>query len=127
MSKVAQEWFSYARRDLVAANFNLSGSDELLTFAGFLAQQTVEKAIKGYLIFHGKKISKTHNLAFLIQKVKEVDEELARLLLKMDDLTDFAVKYRYPDAPIKEVTRSDIKAAVEVAQSVYDLILTKIS
>jgi len=67
MSKQAQSWFRHAREDLMGAEYNLKGPDECLAVAGFLAQQSVEKAIKGFLVLHRKRFTKTHNITTLLE------------------------------------------------------------
>jgi hypothetical protein len=44
MNKIAQSWFRLSRQDLIGAEYNLAGPDDCLPFAGFLAQQAVEKS-----------------------------------------------------------------------------------
>ena len=123
MSKIVDKWLKISRRDLMGAEFNLNGPDELLAFAGFLAQQSAEKAIKGFLTAHQKKFTKTHNIAALLVKVAEVNSELAESISTAGDLTDFAIKYRYPEALEKDLTRQDTEAGVTLAKSVREKII----
>jgi len=123
MNKKVLDWLRISRLDLMGAEFNLSGPDELLSFAGFLAQQAVEKAIKGFLVAHNQKITKTHNIAELLERVEHINTGLAKSIFEADDLTDFAVKYRYPDAIAKELTRKNVEDAVVLAKSVCKKIL----
>src|SRR3990167_1505102 len=123
VDKQVAEWLKLSRRDLLGADFNLGGSDELLPFVGFLAQQAVEKVLKGFLTNHKKKFTKTHNLAHLLDRVRQIDGVLAESISKADDLTDFAVKYRYPEAIVKELTRHDVEEAVNLAKSVCAQVL----
>lgn len=78
MSKQAQNWFRHARQDLLGAEYNLSGPDECLAVAGFLAQQSVEKAIKGFLVLNKKRFTKTHNISKLLDIVSKVAPGLAK-------------------------------------------------
>ncbi len=123
MNKQVAEWLKISRRDLVGADFNLNGPDELLPFAGFLAQQSAEKVIKGFLVAHKKKFTKTHVIAVLLEKVSEIDKTLAESISAASDLTIFAVKYRYPEAVAKELTRKDVEGAVALAKTVCAKVL----
>jgi len=69
----------------------------------FQAQQAVEKALKGLLIFYNVEPEKTHNLVTLIKelsKYTEVPEEINETAI----LNDYAVQTRYPGeyTPINE-------------------------
>lgn len=123
MSKQAQSWFRHAREDLMGAEYNLKGPDECLAVAGFLAQQSVEKAIKGFLVLHRKRFTKTHNISTLLEILEKVDSVLAEELVPSHRLTNFAVKYRYPEAVRKELTRDDVAVAVKIAKEACALIL----
>ena len=46
----------------------------------FHMQQCIEKYLKAYLIFNGKEIRKTHDLAELISNCVEIDESFNTLL-----------------------------------------------
>lgn len=123
MSKQAQSWFRHAREDLMGAEYNLKGPDECLAVAGFLAQQSVEKAIKGFLVLHRKRFTKTHNITTLLEILEKVDSALAEELVSSRKLTNFAVKYRYPEAIRKELTRDDVAGAVKIAKAACAVIL----
>ncbi|AEE14793.1 HEPN domain protein [Thermodesulfobium narugense DSM 14796] len=58
-------------------------------------QQCIEKHLKAYLIFNGKEIRKTHDIAELISSCSEIDESF-NILLRPDivKLTDYAVEIR---------------------------------
>jgi len=45
----------------------------------FHAQQCAEKYLKAYLIFNGKEVRRTHDIAELISQCSEVDPEFAEL------------------------------------------------
>ena len=69
----------------------------------FQAQQAVEKALKGLLIFYNAELEKTHNLVSLIKelsKYSDIPEEIKETAI----LNDYAVQTRYPGdyTPINE-------------------------
>lgn len=59
----------------------------------------------------------------MLEVVAKVDADLAEGCVKAEDLTDFAVKYRYPEAIKKEFTRADAADAASVAKSTCAAIL----
>jgi len=92
----------------------------------FHAQQAVEKALKAYLILHGKHFGKTHNLSQLIDLCSEIDQEFQQLHeLSIDELYPLAVGARYPDTGI-EVTMDEVREAVEKAEKAIAFITRKI-
>ena len=55
-------WFLKADHDLLAAQKEFSSKEPLTDIICFHCQQCVEKYLKAYLTFHGKKFPKTHVL-----------------------------------------------------------------
>ncbi|MFS6819775.1 HEPN domain-containing protein [Synechococcus lacustris Tous-12m] len=81
---------------------SLRGCLDQGTFAdedwGFLAQQTLEKLLKAFLVFRSKEPPRSHSLQRLLQELAECDQVvlLAPELLELDD---FAVLARYDSEP----------------------------
>lgn len=124
MSKVTntvKEWFSNANEDLrVAQALWGLGPERYLKTIPYHCQQTAEKSIKGYLAYKKIKFPKIHDIEILVQLVGPVPPELAQLLQEADDLTDYAVAFRYPDASQKnEATVKDSEEAIILAKKVF--------
>jgi HEPN domain-containing protein len=80
----------------------------------FQAQQAVEKALKGLLIFYNVDPEKTHNLVLLIKELSrycELPDEVNEAVI----LNDYAVQTRYPGdfTPIEE---EEYNQAVNIAE-----------
>ncbi|WP_447972355.1 HEPN domain-containing protein [Nitrospira sp. Kam-Ns4a] len=58
----ARRWFLKARDDLRAGDAVLNIDPPLVEDALFHAQQATEKAVKGFLVWHGVAFRKTHDL-----------------------------------------------------------------
>ncbi|MGC8928890.1 MAG: HEPN domain-containing protein, partial [Myxococcota bacterium] len=108
------------------------GKDEMLTEAPatdavcFHMQQCIEKYLKAYLIFNGKEIRKTHDIAELISNCSEIDESF-KTLLKPDivKLTDYAVEIRYgEDFYFPSV--DEAKEAIEICEKVIEFTMNKL-
>ena len=67
-------------------------SDSIL---GFHAQQAVEKLIKALLAHLNVNFEKTHNLERLQTALASLGESLPLTPIPLDQLSDFAVVYRY--------------------------------
>jgi len=112
---MVRQWIHKADNDLKA------GKDEFLTKEPatdticFHMQQCSEKYLKSYLVYCGKEIPRTHNLALIAQLCIEEDSSFNELLEKeIDILTDYAVITRYPDEfymPTIEETQNAIVMA----------------
>lgn len=60
----------------------------------FHAQQAIEKALKTFLIAHGKTPPRTHSVEILIEQCIYVDQDFPRYPIR--DISYFAVEARYP-------------------------------
>jgi HEPN domain-containing protein len=62
---------------------------------GFHAQQAAEKLLKALLSVHAVRFQKTHDLHEILTLLEEAGETLPPNLLRVDELTPFAVQWRY--------------------------------
>ena len=69
-----ENWYQIARRDLDKAGRDLAQGD--LPYAAIAFQQAAEKACKGWLIGHGWRLVKTHDLVFLIGEIRQHGQEI---------------------------------------------------
>lgn len=111
----AAAWLRYARSDLALATGVLPGG-VLLEHLLFHAQQAAEKALKALLVHHGREVPRIHDIARLLDLVREV------LLVPsaLDDaglLTLYAVDLRYP-ADLGEATPDEADEARRLATEV---------
>lgn len=121
MSKLVQQWFQLARKDLNHAKFNWEhqNKNDCKELVAFLCQQSVEKSIKGVLQFKSIKIEKTHDLTKLSTMLLNLYPEHELLLSEAVLLTPFAVSYRYPDAIDKDLSIHIVENALETTKNVY--------
>ena len=91
----------------------------------FHAQQVAEKVLKGFLVYHGRDLVKTHDLVALLAQCVTLDSHLATLESDCRALTSFGVAARYPD-DLFEPTEKDGRDMVEAAQRVRTAIRTKL-
>jgi HEPN domain-containing protein len=94
-------WFVRAHADLASGQVDIAAEPPLTGDAVFPAQQAAEKAMKGFLTWHGQVFRKTHNL------------------------TEYAWKYRYPGEP-HEPPREEAEGALALAREVYDAVLARL-
>ena len=107
--KMTKEWFKLAVRDLKTTKALIDFGPEHKYTAAYFAQQSAEKAVKGYLTFCNLRVAKTHDLEELAKLPMPNDPDTAKLILKNKLLSELAVIYRYPDSE-KRTTQAKDKA-----------------
>ena len=119
-----QNWLFRAREDIAVMN-RLSDSEiEFYTSTiCFHAQQSVEKYLKTFLVYHDIDFPRTHDVDFLLMECQKIDDTNFDLNLK--SLTEFGVSVRYPDdfyIPSVKETKEYLEIALTVKSVVESLI-----
>ena len=118
-------WFHKAAGDLRAAAHDLTGDPPLLEDAVFHCQQAIEKAFKGFLVWHDHPFRKTHNLEEIGETCLAIDRSLKRLVDSAVPLTEYAWKFRYPGEP-EELNRQEVDEALATAREVFEALLNRL-
>lgn len=122
--KQALEWFERGRHDLETARllYDKRGYTDSIAYH---IQQAIEKYLKGYLVLHGKRPPKIHELDVLINHIADFDNDLSAYL----DICEKASKYyfedRYPPGPPAEYEYAEIKSDLDRAGDLIDEIKKK--
>lgn len=124
-NNIARMWFKKADNDLKNIENNLSANDIPVDTVCFHAQQSIEKYLKGTLIYFEQGISKTHDLVKLLSEVVDFIPELSASEEELEEVSGFAVEVRYPDT-FYNPTLEEAKKAYEIALKVKKIILDKI-
>ncbi len=114
----ANRWRAVAARDLHAARLL---AKEEPSAAVFHCQQAAEKSAKAFLTLHGVAFRKTHDLNELGQQCIALDAKLTPVVREAVGLTEYAVVFRYLDAP-REPDEAEAEGALATAQRLYDQI-----
>ena len=115
-----RRWLQYAREDLEGAETLLAQRVIVPRHICWLAQQSVEKALKAILIFLAIDFPRRHDLDTLRNLVPH-DWQVKTEHADFATLTEWAVEARYPgDWP--DATEADACAAVEQARAVWQSI-----
>ncbi len=121
---LAKEWFKKAEEDLGVAE-HLLEERLFLSSACFHAHQTVEKYLKGFLVWHGKDIEdefKIHTLPKLYEYALMLDGQLGENVKESCFLLNrYYIGTRYP-ANIPEFSWEEAKEAVRAARHVREAI-----
>lgn len=125
-----KRWRDFAREDYRAAR--VSFEEGLFRPACFLAQQAVEKALKGFLLSRRGEYPKTHLLRELLSLCDLADHEFRQWTDDCHFLDRFYRSARYPDAPPGSLpkgdpTQEDAQRAVGIAGRLVQFVEAKIS
>ena len=89
----------------------------------FIAQQVVEKCLKGLLVHCGIAVPFTHSIELLLSKLPS--DFLPPKGASLDALTEYATIRRYEEG-YAELSPEDLQAAVDAAKHVLEFAKTKI-
>jgi HEPN domain-containing protein len=121
---LAREWFDSAASDLRVAEFLLTMEDPSPQAVGFHAQQCAEKALKAFLTGWRAQFERRHDLSYLIDLCQAHDSGFEQFRAGADELTPYAVEFRYPETPAA-VTLDSVKSAVILARQIYQFALSR--
>lgn len=118
---LVHKWLIKARRDLLSAKRLASGKDPYLDTAVYHCQQTVEKAVKGWLVFHDQPFEKTHDLRLLMAQAAEVEPKFKKWFDIAEQVSPYATAYRYPGETL-EPDVNEFNKAFQAALKFYDFV-----
>ena len=115
-----RSWLELAALDVEAA-VRLAEDSDFERVVVYHCQQAAEKAIKGFLTWHGVRFGRTHDLEILGSLARPLAPVLEPALDRAVELTPYAWLYRYPpDSPAPLETEA--KEAIEVARELLEVI-----
>ena len=124
--ELAQEWLARAEHDLRVARYLLTMPDPPPESIGFHAQQCAEKALKGYLTSHQIPFERRHDLSYLIDLCASLDSAFEQFRAESDELTPYAVEFRYPDV-LPPLPLEPARAAVDTADQIYNFVTSQLA
>jgi HEPN domain-containing protein len=117
-------WMVKAWRDLETARRAATGEPPFYDIAVYHCQQAAEKAVKAFLVYHGKPYEKTHDIEVLVDFACEIDSDFSKLADAADALTPYATRFRYPNATFAvEPLPVEYNEALQHARTIYDFVL----
>ena len=96
----ARKWLEFAKTDLGVSRLLLEVYyPQPLEIICYHCQQAAEKAIKSVVLYHGAPggLPKKHNLSFLLEQIKNLEEIPEEYYDYADALTPYGITVRYPD------------------------------
>lgn len=97
MKPLTRDWVRKAENDFKVATQILRRRKDIVPDAAcFFCQQCVEKYLKARLLEAGVPFPRIHDLLLLLKLCVKVEPLWSAYSQTVDDLTDFAVDFRYP-------------------------------
>jgi len=116
-----QEWLTKSQHDLEAARLLFASQASLLDIVVYHCQQSVEKALKGYLTFQDVVFPKTHNLSSLLGNCVFFNSNFNDFFEIAETLTPYATEFRYP-GEVLEPEQEEAKQAIVMAETVVEFV-----
>ena len=121
---LSKEWINKAQNDIKTAKilYQEKGPTDSLCFH---CQQTAEKYLKGFLIFHQKEFPKAHDLILLLNLCRKIDKTFKDIQEEVIALNRYYIETRYPpEVPV--YSRQECKKALKNAERIVQFIADKI-
>ena len=122
--KQAGECFERGRHDIETAQLLYEERGHTDSIA-YHIQQALEKYLKGYLVVHGKKPPKIHELDTLLNRIVTFDENFIDFLDLCEKASRYYIEDRYPPGPPVEYEHKEIKEDLDRAWELIKKIRAK--
>lgn len=114
--KQASEWFERGDHDIETAQllYDERGYTDSIAYH---IHQAIEKYLKGYLVFHGERYPKIHELDTLLHLVSRFDTRFDAFIDFCEKATAYYIEDRYPPGPPQVYSYEEIKEDLDEAWS----------
>ena len=121
------DWYQKADEDLLTAQrlFHVEDPMETSNSIGFHCQQCIEKYLKAYIVSNEVSFEKIHDLEMLQCKCSSIDKSFEQFDFK--NLTDYGVKFRYPDWENLQINEKGLQEFISIAEEIKQFVRGKIS
>ena len=117
-SKRYYDWLDRAGEDIQCAHL-LTQSDACYNGAAFHCQQTIEKALKAYILLKSDILVDGHNLTWLCKRAMKYDRKFGSWLTESASLNKCYIETRYPaDIPL-ELEYEEVRRYYLMAKDMY--------
>jgi HEPN domain-containing protein len=123
--QLVKNWLYKAVHDMEMAKLAMEYKPELRDLICFHCQQSVEKALKAYLVYLDIPFRKTHSLTYLLDLLVEHENISDEMYSDLEKLESYAVEIRYPDN-LYEPSEEEAKEALKIASKIVNFVINKI-
>jgi HEPN domain-containing protein len=119
---LANDWLEDGKKHLDVA-CTMQKDSYYNDIVGLELQQAIERVFKSVLAFNNKKITRTHDLAVLLEEIKPYLYFNIEVLHICQIATDYYIDKRYPGGGINFIPKDDeIKLVTLTAENIYNTI-----
>jgi len=118
---ITLEWLGKARSDFLFAEASLREFSGFYSQICILCHDAVEKYLKAFLVSHGQRPERIHDLLAILHACSGLDQTLADLAPHCAILNDYYVPLKYP-SHYPEVTREQAEEAFAAAVAVREVV-----
>ena len=116
-----KDWIDKARRDIATSKV-LKDNDCGNDYVAFHCQQSIEKALKGFLLKEKGHLVEGYSLIFLCKEASKTIPELKAQLKDCAFVNQYYIETRYPADSSITVSDEDATECLEIAQKIFDII-----
>ncbi len=103
---------------MLSAKKLAQGREPYLDTAIYHCQQTAEKIIKGWLVYHDLSFEKTHDLRLLVTMASEIEPKFTAWFDVAEQVSPYATAYRYPGEILEPTKEEYLQAFKRPANSI---------
>ena len=119
------DWLDHSSADLIAASI-LKEDDRCYDLAAFHCQQSIEKALKAYILLRSGQLVDGHNLTWLCRQAKKHHKGFQQWYDESADLNQCYIETRYPADVEKEITYKMVQDFYTMAKEMYRFIFEQV-
>jgi HEPN domain-containing protein len=129
-ANLPQQWLDIATEDLTVARLVLE--EEHPAHACFLSQQSIEKALKAYLIAKINEYPRTHILIDLLNQCASLNPAFSQFRTECITVDQYYIPTRYPDGipgglPGGMPSKAEAQEAVTAAETILQFVIAQLS
>ena len=121
--KYLQQWIGKAEEDYVVVQQLMSSEIPIKGAIAYHCQQSAEKFLKAFIVFHRLEIPRTHNIEYLLEKCSNIDKSFS--LVDPGNLTDYGVEVKYP-GDFLEPSMKELDSLISVVENLMELVVGKL-
>ena len=120
----SKRWLDQSKYDLSQAILSLKNKS--YAYSCFFAEQSAQKSLKAFLIYHKQLHINIHSVAALLSKASTFQKLFYDLIDKGKKIDKYYLTTRYPDAlpegliPFEAYNKNEAKEAIKIAKDIFN-------
>ncbi len=124
-SELTRQWLRVAADDLRLAEHANAANPPMLSGVVYHCQQTFEKALKAYLVWHSQPVPRTHALPDLVFLCQQIDPSFVSLAMMAAQDTPYGTAFRYPPIIVGPTVLEALEA-LDAARDVMAFVVARL-